>query len=310
MTKRMSAALTLFGAMAAVAVLVFLPAGRALWTEAALTVFQRQQELHQLLASDLRAVHDAGPIAAMGLIGLSFVYGVLHALGPGHGKAVVSAYVVADARRLRQGVAMAWLASGLQALVAITLVTIILLVSTAALRQTQLSTLILERVGYGLVVLIGILMGGMAVWRGIRGAHEHHCQDHHSEFGHVRRADLSLREGPGGSRLRQALLVFAVGVRPCSGAVLVLGFAKVVGVFLYGILATIAMSIGTALTVSALAVMTFFFRRSALNLVGERASAVGALELGLALLAAVGLILLGSLLLAGSFTTSLSPFRI
>ena len=246
----------------------------------------------------------------MGLIGLSFVYGVLHALGPGHGKAVVSAYVVADARRLRQGLAMAWLASGLQALVAITLVTIILLVSTAALRQTQLSTLILERVGYGLVVLIGILMGGMAVWRGIRGAHEHHCQDHHSEFGHVRRADLSLREGPGGSRLRQALLVFAVGVRPCSGAVLVLGFAKGVGVFLYGILATIAMSIGTALTVSALAVMTFFFRRSALNLVGERASAVGALELGLALLAAVGLILLGSLLLAGSFTTSLSPFRI
>ena len=57
--------------------------------------------------------------------------------------------------------------------------------------------------------------------------------------------------------------------------------------------------------------MTFFFRRSALNLVGERASAVGALELGLALLAAVGLILLGSFpLLAGSFTTSLSPFRI
>ena len=246
MTKRMSAALTLFGAMAAVAVLVFLPAGRALWTEAALTVFQRQQELHQLLASDLRAVHDAGPIAAMGLIGLSFVYGVLHALGPGHGKAVVSAYVVADARRLRQGLAMAWLASGLQALVAITLVTIILLVSTAALRQTQLSTLILERVGYGLVVLIGILMGGMAVWRGIRGAHEHHCQDHHSEFGHVRRADLSLREGPGGLCLRQALLVFAVEYGLAAGPA-VLGFAKGVGVFLYGILATIAMSIGTAL---------------------------------------------------------------
>ena len=74
--------------------------------------------------------------------------------------------------------------------------------------------------------------------------------------------------------------------------------------------ATIAMAIGTALTVSALAVMTFFFRRTALNLVGDRATAVGAIELALALLAGAGLVLLGSLLLAGSFATPASPFRI
>jgi nickel/cobalt transporter (NicO) family protein len=301
MTKRLSAAVLLL-AVLAVAIIVFLPSGRALWNEAALLVFQRQQELHQSLASDLRGVRDAGPIAAVGLIGLSFIYGVLHALGPGHGKAVVSAYVVADTRRLRQGVAMAWLASGLQALVAITLVTVILLVSTTALRQTQASTLVLERLGYGLVVFIGLVMGGTALLRARHGGDRHLCHDHHHELGAAERI--------GESRLRQALLVFAVGVRPCSGAVLVLGFAKAVGVFLFGILATIAMSIGTALTVSGLALMTFFFRRSALNLVGERAGAVVAIELGFALLAGAGLVVLGSLLLAGSFATPVSPFRI
>jgi nickel/cobalt exporter len=309
MTKRLSAAVLLL-AVLAVAIIVFLPSGRALWNEAALLVFQRQQELHQSLASDLRGVRDAGPIAAVGLIGLSFIYGVLHALGPGHGKAVVSAYVVADTRRLRQGVAMAWLASGLQALVAITLVTVILLVSSTALRQTQASTLVLERLGYGLVVFIGLVMGGTALLRARHGGDRHLCHDHHHELGHSHGPVSAAAERVGESRLRQALLVFAVGVRPCSGAVLVLGFAKAVGVFLFGILATIAMSIGTALTVSGLAVMTFFFRRSALNLVGERAGAVVAIELGFALLAGAGLVLLGSLLLAGSFATPASPFRI
>src|ERR1044072_4009877 len=134
MNRSVTAALLLLAALAVIGAILFLPAGHALWNRTALFVFQRPQELHQSLASDLRSIGDAGPIAAVGLTVLSFIYGVLHALGPGHGKAVVSAYVMADTRRLRQGVAMAWLASGLQALVAITLVTVILLVSRTARR--------------------------------------------------------------------------------------------------------------------------------------------------------------------------------
>jgi ABC-type nickel/cobalt efflux system permease component RcnA len=308
MIRALSAALILLAALGAVGAILFLPAGHALWTQAALFIFQRQQELHQSLASDLRSIHDAGPIAAIGLTGLSFIYGVLHALGPGHGKAVVSAYVMADARRLRQGVALAWLASGLQAVVAITLVTVILLVSAAALRQTQITTLLLERLGYAFVVVIGVVIGFSALWRAI-GKSDHHCHHHHADgFAHLSTPNQGV--GPGGSRLRQGLMVLAVGIRPCSGAVLVLSFAKAVGVFLYGILATIAMSIGTALTVSTLAILTFFFRRMALNVAGERARAIGAIELGLALLAGAGLVLLGSLLLVGSFATPAAPFRI
>jgi nickel/cobalt exporter len=307
MTRPWSAALLLLAMIATIGAVLFLPAAHALWNEAALLVFQRQQELHQTLASDLRSIHDAGPIAALGLTGLSFVYGVLHALGPGHGKAVVSAYVMADARRLRQGVVLVWLASGLQAVVAITLVTVILLASAAALRETQITTLFLERLGYGFVVVIGMVIAVAALWRSIGKTHQHCHHDHAHELSP---SSTPNTERGSGSRLRQGLMVLAVGIRPCSGAVLVLGFAKAVGVFLYGILATIAMAIGTALTVSALAVMTFFFRRTALNLVGDRASAVGAIELGLALLAGAGLVLLGSLLLAGSFAIPASPFRI
>jgi ABC-type nickel/cobalt efflux system permease component RcnA len=248
--------------------ILFLPAGHALWNRAALLIFQRQQELHQSLASDLRSIRDAGPIAALGLTALSFIYGVLHALGPGHGKAVVSAYVMADARRLRQGVALAWLASGLQAVVAITLVTMILLVSAAALRDTQITTLFLERLGYAFVVLIGVVIGVTALWRTLGKSH-HRCHHHHA--GELDNLPPNTGAVWSGSRLRHGLMVIAVGIRPCSGAVLVLSFAKAVGVFLYGILATIAMAIGTALTVSTLAILTFFFRRMTLNVVGEGA---------------------------------------
>jgi nickel/cobalt transporter (NicO) family protein len=307
MNRSVTAALLLLAALSVIGAILFLPAGHALWSQTALFVFQRQQELHQSLASDLRSISDAGPIAAVGLTALSFIYGVLHALGPGHGKAVVSAYVMADSRRLRQGVVLAWLASGLQAVVAITLVTAILLVSAAALHQTQITTLFLERLGYAFVVLIGIVIGTTALWRSFGKGH-HHCHHHHAaEFDHL---STPTQGRASGSRLRHGLMVLAVGIRPCSGAVLVLSFAKAVGVFLYGILATIAMAVGTALTVSALAILTFFFRRMTLNVVGEGARAVGAIELALALLAGLGLVLLGSLLLAGSFATPVSPFRI
>ena len=92
MNRSVTAALLLLAALSVIGAILFLPAGHALWSQTALFVFQRQQELHQSLASDLRSISDAGPIAAVGLTALSFIYGVLHALGPGHGKAVVSAY--------------------------------------------------------------------------------------------------------------------------------------------------------------------------------------------------------------------------
>ena len=61
--------------------------------------------------------------AALGLLaGLSFAYGVFHAAGPGHGKAVISSYLVATGEGFRRGVALSALAALAQALAAIALV--------------------------------------------------------------------------------------------------------------------------------------------------------------------------------------------
>ena len=66
-------------------------------------------------------------------------------------------------------------------------------------------------------------------------------------------------------------VVFSVGVRPCSGAILVLVFALTQGLFWAGVAATFAMAFGTAITVAALATLALGSRELALKL-GEEAA--------------------------------------
>ena len=67
-------------------------------------------------------------------------------------------------------------------------------------------------------------------------------------------------------------MVFSVGVRPCTGAILVLIFALTQGLFWAGIAATFAMAFGTAITVAALASLALGSRELALKLGGENSA--------------------------------------
>jgi nickel/cobalt transporter (NicO) family protein len=105
--------------------------------------------------------------------------------------------------------------------------------------------------------------------------------------------------------LKRALaLSFAVGIRPCTGAILVLIFAIGQGLLWAGVVATFAMAIGTAITVSILAALAVTSRDTAEKLAGGSGSAWGT-----RLSTAAGFI--GALLVTGMgalfFTYSLGP---
>src|SRR5690606_38421076 len=89
------------------------------------------------------------------LIGLSFAYGVFHAAGPGHGKAVISSYMLANEVALRRGVMLSFVSAFLQAATALVMMALVFLV----LRGTSVSmtdaTWFLEIVSYALVTLFG-----------------------------------------------------------------------------------------------------------------------------------------------------------
>lgn len=313
---RLPALLLLALLLAGTAALIGMEGG---WTTAALWVQRWQTDLHRALAAGLRAVRTDGVGAAGTLIGVSFLYGIVHAAGPGHGKAVIAAYMLADRGRLRRGLLLAWASALMQAVTATVLVLTIVHLFGLAGRDAQPVALWLERAGYGMVAALGCAMVWSAVGRFLHRhaapettdhdhPHHHHDHDHHHRGGHDGCGHVPLPGPSGGSRLGEAGLVLSVGLRPCSGALLVLAFSQAVGIPMAGIVSTFVMAVGTALTVSVLAVLAVGSRSLALSLV-EGTRWAGRVELALTLAGGLAVVLVGALLLAGSFQTVPAPFR-
>ena len=96
-------------------------------------LIEMQSQLTRLIAADVHALHG-DPAAIWGLVGFGFAYGVFHAAGPGHGKAVIASYMMASDRALKRGIVLAFLAAMLQGAVAVALVGVAALIfhATAA----------------------------------------------------------------------------------------------------------------------------------------------------------------------------------
>lgn len=324
--KRLLAAFLLCLALAltgtAVAQTALVPPGGAppaadsgsLWQRGLGAVHDLQRDLHRRLAAAVRELKEGGIAAAAFLMTISLLYGVFHAVGPGHGKAVISAYLLANESAVRRGVLLAFLASLVQGLSAVLLVGLLAVALDMAGMAVRESVAPLESASYLLVALVGAWL----LWSALRGGHGHHHHaggDHHAG-GHDRGAGAACNHGhlPGavspsvGTTARvpvakAAGLVLAVGIRPCSGAVLVLLFALAHGVLVAGVAATFAMSLGTAVTVSLLAVLTLYSKRLALAAVGANSRWVETAYRSFGLLGAGLLVLLG----AGLFWASLGP---
>lgn len=299
------------------------PAGA--WARLQAQIREIQQNLYRRLANAVRRIKSEGYAAGGLLAGLSFVYGIFHAVGPGHGKAVISSYLVAEERTMRRGIALSFLASAAQAVSAIAIVGLLAILLNASGMQIRSASLWLERGSYLLVGLLGAwmtfshlkaLIASRQLAVAAAGAehayaHAPHVHSHsHSHAhggvacGHAHMPDPSELQGAVSWR-RMAALVLAIGLRPCSGAIIVLVFALANGLFLAGVGATFAMALGTAITVSALAVLAVGSKAFALKLAsgdelwGERIYRAAAL-LGSLLLLALGVVL---------FAVSLGPAR-
>lgn len=289
-------------------------------------VRQLQARLHRDLAGAVRRLKtDNLFVAVFGLVSLSFVYGVVHALGPGHGKMIITSYAVANERTARRGALVAVLAGLFQALSAILLVTVMLLVLRCAGLDMRETAGWLETASYALVAVLGLWLLWSALARIARrpavaphGAHGHghdhahhhhaHGNDHHHHDHDASGACCGHQHLPGPAMVEEAwswrralALALSVGIRPCSGAIIVLVFAIAQGLFWAGVAATFAMSVGTALTVAILTVLAVGGRDLTARIAGGRSSR-GARLVGdvAAVLGSLAIVVLGGLLFAGS----------
>ena len=222
-----------------------------------------QRRFHQALTGEVTAIKQGGGFAAvLTLIGIAFLYGVFHAAGPGHGKAVVISYFLAAEAPLRRGL----LAGGMVALGHTASAALIVLGLGLVLGYTQMGLLdearwvelasYLAITGIGLWMLWGHLTGrAQACCDHDHGhpAHAHHDHAHH-DHDHGKAPDRGAFAGLTG-------LFTSVGLVPCTGAMILLLFTLANGLLLVGLLATLAIGVGMAMTLTALGLVAILLRR-------------------------------------------------
>jgi ABC-type nickel/cobalt efflux system permease component RcnA len=279
-------------------------------------LLSKQSEFYREMSSTIRAAKSDGS-AVLTLLAISFGYGIFHAAGPGHGKAVISSYLVANQETARRGIVLSFASALMQSLVAVVIVGICAWLLNSTAKTMCGAEKAIEIASYALIAAFGVRLvwtkgGGFiralqapqpaavlaaAAHRHDHGhEHDHHHHHHHGhshvhdEHGHSHGPDPSELAGPGGWR-RGFGAIFAVGVRPCSGAILVLVFALAQGLFWAGIAATFVMGLGTAITVATIAVIAVSAKDLARRLSAGREGG-GALVMRGIEFAAAGLVLL------------------
>jgi len=291
-------------------------------------ILAKQSEFYRMMSGTIRAAKADGS-ADYTLLGISFLYGVFHAAGPGHGKAVISSYLVANDETWRRGIVLSFASAILQAFTAIAIVAVAAVLLGATAKAMGDTVRVIEIVSYALIIAIGLRLlwvkGGALLALLRPGAHEHHyrhhdhvhdhhhgdrhhghghAHDHHdhgdeaSAWGHAHGPEP--RELTGRHWLRRGLsAIVAVGLRPCSGAIIVLVFALAQGLFWIGVASTFVMGLGTAITVAVIATIAVGARGLAGRLAkakpGAGMIAVRALETA----AAMVIVAFGVLLLTG-----------
>ncbi|MDH5918753.1 nickel/cobalt transporter [Vibrio splendidus] len=277
----------------------------SMWPSLVISSIQWQREVNSELADLLYEAKSNPWGAGSYLIGFSFIYGMLHSLGPGHGKVIVSTYLATHPTKAKASLVLTVVSAFLQALVAILLVSVLIWGFSASMRVVNDKANMFVSLSFALVAVVGALI----CWKALKNIHstmrkpqptlrvkaitplatgaassapvrtpvalrssgsmvmgatnalqaaDHTHADHsHADCGcghqHVADADAINKA----STLREyAGIIVTIGIRPCTGAIMVLLFANMVGLYWMAVLSAFAMAVGTALTTSLIAMMT------------------------------------------------------
>jgi len=248
------------------------------WPQVLMKSVLWQREVNQQMSGLLKAVAEDPSKAGGSLLIFSFLYGVLHALGPGHGKIVITTWLATHPSKLKSSIGLTLASSLLQGCVAIGLVVVVLTLLQLPARQLHLSSFWLEKGSYALVGLLGVML----CWRALKklivllrkpkfkAFTAHHVHDERCGCGHQHLPAQEQLRGGDDWRAR-LMIILSMGMRPCSGAIMVLLFSKVIGVFGWGVVSALAMAAGTSLTITSLALLVHSFRQLAVRLSGNKA---------------------------------------
>lgn len=273
-----------------------------------------QRLFNDSVVSQLETIRQEHALAAYaGLTLVGFLYGIVHAVGPGHGKMIVSSYVLANENSLKRGLLIVALSSLLQALVAIALVLGFYHLLAATRAEAEQAAVWLETGSFALIGLLGIwlMTQGIAVlsqlpWRSVKKHYHNHKENCGCGHAHLPTAQQLTGKK---DALSMVAMIVSVGIRPCSGALLLLFFSCRFELVWPGVLATFAMAAGTAATTGALAILAVKSKHLALSLVKKSDRALALAHAGLRLGGGAVILLAAGLFLAAQWSGAALPAR-
>ncbi len=256
--------------------------------------FSLQITLHRYLVLYLLQLNNHQYTGGLWLISGAFIYGVLHAIGPGHGKFIVSAYLATHRENLFAARLVPLAGSLMQGVSAILFVFILAVGFNLASGDLSQSRWYLEKVSALLIGAFGLFL----ILRAARSllaprlkvhsltpaqSHPENCSCGHHGVG---------RENHGGDWRTRLGVIAAIGARPCSGAIMIMLFANALGMASWGMVVVMTMALGTALSIMALSLGVQYARRTTIRLFGTPATPVQAQRIAALLRIAGGLALL------------------
>lgn len=233
-----------------------------------------QITLHRYLVMYLLQLNNHQLSGGLWLLVGAFFYGVLHAIGPGHGKFIVATYLGTNNESPLAARLIPFAGSLMQGVSAIAFVFVLAVGFNLAAGDLSESRWYVEKISALLIGGFGCYMIYQAARslppRGLRitavkPLHAGHTPDcgcgHHHGVGAPTGSDWKTRAG----------VMLSIGARPCSGAIMILLFSNALGMVSWGMAAVMTMSLGTGLSIMGLSLAVRYARhRTAALFGGER----------------------------------------
>ena len=249
-------------------------------------VTEWQRLFNLALSSSLRDLQQNSQQAGLTLVLVSFLYGVFHAVGPGHGKFILTSYLSFEQTKLLQAVRITLISALVQGIVAISLVTIVVVIFTLSCNYFNLTLKWIERGSFVLMMIFGLYW----CYQGVKHFYaktgpmkkvtikkismvqpksplfvpQQHLHSESCGCGH-KHLPNSREMAQAQDWKTTAMLILSIGLRPCSGAILVLFLAYTLDLYLWGVLSALMMAVGTGLTLTLFAMIVLFARHKAVQ---------------------------------------------
>lgn len=214
----------------------------AFWVRGKRQLFKWQYQLRKKLSKFAKTIKKS-PSPSIFLLSflMAFLYGLVHALGPGHGKIFAISYFLSRRSTLKKGILLGSGIAFFHMLSGVVLVGVIyFIVKVSLATTTNRAELFMQPISYGAITLLGVVLLVSHIRKMIQKVPEN---------------EIKYTEQDNRSLLGMSI---AVGMVPCPATMFVLLFSIAINLIWFGLYLVIAIALGMGVTISLVGIMTIY----------------------------------------------------